>query len=333
VTRLWAAGVFIAALVAFAAGVVIAREDEAGAIPWTAERFVWRPVIPPRPARPAPLCRASDLRVVWDYEPGFVFQGAGGSAVGGIRLANRSAGPCRLTGRPKVSFPRPPGMHQRLEQKPLPPAVSVSEGAGDDSLLPRYTLLALEPGGHAWVSLFWSNWCPPGVEPDSTGDPPGALLLTPAGGGALRVPFEGVTKCWAPRAPSLVQVDRFAPAEVPPPPDEPNLPVAIRIEAPPTARRGELLSYEVTLRNFTRKPVKLERARCPTFTQGLNYRGPTLYLNCRPAGVLERGESATFEMRYRVPRLARLGPQPFNWTLSPEGSFIKVDGTMLTILE
>ncbi len=77
------------------------------------------------------------------------------------------------------------------------------------------------------------------------------------------------------------------------------------------------------------KPINLA-AGCPTYIERLLVPGLAApqdtkrVLNCGPAGVLDVGASATFEMRAQIPANAHSGTATLVWLLGDQGPSAKV---------
>jgi hypothetical protein len=69
--------------------------------------------------------------------------------------------------------------------------------------------------------------------------------------------------------------------------------------------------YRVILRNTSRKPFRF--THCPLYLESLGRAAEIHLLNCRPAGTLRPGGSATFAMKLRVPKQLRRGGNELFW--------------------
>jgi Domain of unknown function (DUF4232) len=270
-----------------------------------------------RPARP---CRASDLRV---QGKGFVFAAAPEGAVGSVELRNAGAAACRLTGRPRVRFvgaPREP--QQRQAQLPA------TQPQFPQVLRPAASLLALQPGDAATLTVDWRNWCVPGAR-RAKGPlvPPRAVRITlPGARGSLDVTYNAVAPCEEPAAPSTIGVRPFQPAGLAPTDPWTRLAVSARAltlaggPGPLHAVRGGVLEYSVLLRNESRGTLRF--SRCPLVAEMLAPDGAIEAhpLNCARAHPVRPGEAIRFEMRLRVPQTAPLGVNGLFWDLDPLGA-------------
>src|SRR5215218_2654056 len=140
----------IVSLLVLAAGCSSGSKEErtvvAGpAVPWTATE-------PPQLAGRKPVvapCRAADLSVPDQVR--FVLRLTGGIALVPIRNTGRR--PCRLTGRPRVTFVKSGGPVQ--VQRPVP----ITPSTFPEVTYPPSSLLALRPGESGAVTITWDNWC------------------------------------------------------------------------------------------------------------------------------------------------------------------------------
>jgi Domain of unknown function (DUF4232) len=279
----------------------------AGVIPWI-------PAVPPAPPVPpvAPACRAAQLAAHLGL------QGATGSSVGGILLRNVGVRPCSLLGTVQVSVVG--GMD--------PAGVQVSAAPGKappEPGVPMPSVRAIRHGEHAFVEIWWSNWC---------GDPPTRLAATlPSGDRIVLGPIPLVPRCDVPDAPSTVSVSRPEPW-IAGAPASTRLPLSAEIverqrvgpKVIPLVRggRGGVAVYHVAVTNTSRRPFRFG-SRCPTYVEEAGWdprRNVPLQvelhvLNCAPVRLLAPGERVVFEMRIRVPGRLPLGSQPLTWELAP----------------
>lgn len=283
----------------------------------------WRDVVAPALRVPqgaaAVPCKASNLKIVG---PGFVFQSAPSGAAGAAVLRNAGTAPCRLTGRPDVRFvgaPRQPVQHQI----PLPAAVAQFPQVRR----PEAALLALQPGDTAVLPLEWSNWCVPGARAvKGKLIPPSAVRVTlPHGGGSLDVPYNAVTPCTRPGAPSTVGVRPFQPPGLPNRKPWTKAALAAKVftidgGAPPLhGVRGNVLRYAIRLRNESQTTVRFRH--CPLIAEVLAPQGTVEahQLNCTGAHPLSPGATIRFEMQLRIPASAPTGVNGLFWELDPLG--------------
>jgi hypothetical protein len=272
----------------------------------------------PQGAAAAP-CRAAVLKVVGQ---GFVFQSAPSGAVGAVVVRNAGGAPCRLTGRPHVRFvgaPRQPVQHE----------VALPEQAAQFPQVrrPDALLLALQPGDTAVLALDWSNWCVPGArQVKGKLIAPSAVRVTLAGGrGSLDVPYNAVTPCTRPGAPSTIGVHPFQPPGLPNKRPWTKAIVAGKIftieggPAPLHGVRGSVLRYAIRLRNESSATVRF--ANCPLIAEELAPKGTVEahQLNCAGSRRVAPGGSIRFEMRLRIPASAPTGVNGLFWVLDPLG--------------
>jgi hypothetical protein len=321
--RLLAAAALLAAsgvtggVLAFSAG-----GSSGGVVPW----LPTRPHLGPSHPALAPPCTASQLGA------SLFLQGATMSLAGPISLVNRSARPCSLLGHPRLSFANATSKWQETQ-------LSQGGTAPFDPLAPpRRSLRALAPGEHVSVMLWWSNWCGTGAKPGgSITRPPSAIVLTPPGGGQIRLttandghglpspvcnPGSGGV--------STLQAGNFTPF-VPEGPPSSALPLRARIvPGPPltikgkhisepslSARAGTWLDFTVVLTNTSAQPFHFGRT-CPAYTEGIGADQNVAYiLNCRGIGSIAPEHSVRFAMRVRVPRNVGESFPPLGWTLAP----------------
>ncbi|WP_028057857.1 DUF4232 domain-containing protein [Candidatus Solirubrobacter pratensis] len=274
-----------------------------------------------RPPAPAPACRASQLKVAGNgvqFVPG-TQQGGIGSVV----VRNGGTRPCRLTGRPEVRFvggTAPPRQRQRALAPDAPAFPKVAP--------PAASLLALQPGQSAALTIDWENWCPQSRERANL-QPPKALRVTlPGGRGSVDVKYNAVVSCDHQDRPSVIGVRPFAP--------EPLAESSGFTTAPMTAsvhplgggkgalrgRRGQVLRFAVELRNASRTET-VSFGRCPLVAEKFAPVGATEahQLNCAAAAPIKPKQARWFEMRVRVPAKAPLGANGLFWRLDPEGEF------------
>ena len=252
------------------------------------------PVVPPV-ARP---CRLAQLHVAGaDRREGVFFNGATGSLVGSVSYRNDGRA-CSLLGRPRVRLVGGPSATVRQLQKPLQLAAFAA-----DVLPPPFSTRALPHGRTATVQIWWSNWC--------ASRPPRAVELTLQSGGSVRLKVAQAPRCDAPASPSTVSVGTFTPF-VPAPRPSTRLPLSIGFNrAFYRVAAGTVLRYRVILRNTSRKPFRFPH--CPFYVESLGQAAEIHLLNCRPAGMLRPGGSATFAMELRVPRQLRRSHNVLFW--------------------
>jgi hypothetical protein len=273
-----------------------------GVIPWISA------APPPAPVPPvAPKCRAAQL----DFN--LELQGATGSSAGGVLLRNRGPSPCSLLGRVEV----------RLLDGSDPSGVEVTKLAPErpEPGIPSPSLRALRPGEHAFVRIWWSNWC---------GDPPPTKvgLRLPAGDQVVLRHIPLVPRCDAPDGPSTIGVGRPASWVGGSPAPSTRLPLSASIVENKAfgpkviplvhGRRGHTAVYHIALTNTSSRPFHFGAA-CPTYVESVDLdTGSELHvLNCRPVGTMRPAARVVFEMRIRVPPGVRPGKHPLTWELTP----------------
>jgi hypothetical protein len=273
-------------------------------VPWIDRQPVKASAHPPLAAP----CRASQLG------SRLYLQGATGSLVGGVDLANDGARACALLGRPVVSFVG--------ASRPVMVLAAAPQKGPDDALVdPPGSLRALAPGKRASVSLWWSNWCGRG------GRAPTAIRLGLPDGTAVVLPLQRAPRCDDRHAPSTIQVGPFQPALRHLGPSS-RLPLTVAIlgmrpaHVKPgvrafRARSGTIFRYVVALTNTGSKPFSFG-STCPVYEESLQWPRVQAYvLNCRPAGSIASHRTVRFAMQLHVPRPSRSGFDLLTWQLAP----------------
>jgi hypothetical protein len=262
----------------------------------------WVPASPPRPTLPpvARPCRLSQLHVAGaDPKAGVFDNGAGGSVVGWVSFRN-DGGACSLLGRPRVLLVGGASSGVRQVQKRLR-----GETNAADVLPPPFSVRALPHARTARVQIWWSNWC--------ASRPPTAIELTMPSGGSVRLKVASAPRCDVPDSPSTATVGTFAPL-VPAPRQSTRLPLRVSFDrASYRVSAGTVLRYRVTLRNTGREPFRF--SGCPLYFESLGNAHEIHVLNCRSAGTLDPGGSATFAMELRLPRGIRRGRNGLFWEI------------------
>ena len=123
---------------------------------------------------------------------------------------------------------------------------------------------------------------------------------------------------------SVPWADIPAPLASRPQPAIPSL--AASLSAPRTARPGDVLHYEVTLRNALATTYRW-RGECPIFLailqtpspEPLNTAGNHQQLNCGPAREIEPGGTARFEMELFIPPTVPAGEWLLIWSFTAPG--------------
>jgi hypothetical protein len=301
----------IALLLAVAAGCSSSSkssETDSGppAVPWISTK-------PPQIAERSPVttpCRASDLRLSRQVK--FVPRLQGGIALVTISNAGRT---CRLTGRPRVTFPKKGGPVQ--VEKPI----ATTRANFPEVTYPPSSLLALRSGESGALLVTWDNWCDPIVKGVPHVPPKAIRIKLPAGGGSLDADYNAVPPCVDPNQPTTIGVSRFQPSLVPSARRWSDAFLRASVPGQPLhARRGGLLRFRVVLTNASRTTVRF--GRCPAYAQQLVPAGTVeVYtLNCRAAHPLEPGGSLAFAMEVRVPNGTLIGANGLFWELDPFGA-------------
>jgi uncharacterized protein DUF4232 len=273
----------------------------------------WSSATPPQVAEREPvsrLCRASDLKAPQQVQ--FAARLTGGFAL--VPLRNVSPTACRLTGRPRVVFVKKGGPEQ--VQKPAP----TTSTNFPDTTYPASSLLALQPGQAADVTIYWDNWCDLVVK-GKPHVPPSAVRITlPGGRGSIDADYNAVPPCLDPKSPSTIGVSVFQPSLIHS--ARPWTAALLRATIPgrPSGRRGGSLRYRVVLTNLSHTTVRFDR--CPAYAQQLvpGGRVEAYTLNCRGAHPIAPGKSLAFAMQVRVPKSSPLGGNGLFWELDPFGA-------------
>jgi hypothetical protein len=318
-------------------GAPTARHAGSTAIPWS-DSTPAPPSLPtpsPIPVVPAgtPNCRAQDVRVVFAAGNALT----GGQLVAHLALGNQSDTSCVLEGVPGLQLldasgkliPGTNGSYRRLPEQPV--LLAPNLGATEGQLVP----------GQAWFEIYWRTHDGAGSCANPSPLATAARLQLPAGGGELMVSLTnprlgGIAPCGG-----GVGIGPFQPVTPPPPPYlPPPHQFTPEVRLPAKVKAGELLRYEVTLRNVTAEPVRFGE-NCPAYredlypeqaltappppgkyerdepaTRGKPPLGKHRYLlNCRPAGSIAPGAEVTFAMVLGVPASAEPGRYFLLWAL------------------
>jgi hypothetical protein len=253
--------------------------------------------------------------------------------MGSLLFANRGLAWCFLKGQPQVSLIDAQGnvIPTTSDTYPFP-----TRGPGVVFLQP--TRPGSEaPDSLAWVGLSWKTH-------DENGGcqnplPPARAIRVRVGASA------GVTLDLARDFPpyGLVACGRslgltwYQPFELQPTPAQ--LSLAASLNAPTSARAGDVLRYTVTLRNTSSEPVTFGPS-CPAFVQVLTWRSITgvkdgvkdvYLLNCTPVASIAAGAAVSFAMELPVPVLAQPGPATIEWLLIGSRSQESPSAAQLTI--
>jgi hypothetical protein len=258
--------------------------------------------------RGAPRCTLGDLDATLN------FGGAGGAMYAGIKVRNVSPNACYVEGSPYVGF---------------------LDGAG-------HTAAAYSPGrrsSDAQIVLVPGSWARVGltvVGPDSCGPgngdlPPSANVTAIAFGidanetrTVRPLPGSGYAVDGCPA--SVLAGEHTGPFEALKADNgsslQLELPPRLTLEAPTRVRRGQTVSFSITLTGTSSNGFFLEDQDCPLYRVSLGATtSQNLLLNCggREGLILQRGESARFDMRLTVPSDQPLGDATLRWQfIEPE---------------
>jgi hypothetical protein len=276
------------------------------AVPWTSSR-------PSQLAERSPVatpCRAADLAVHGqvDFE---AYGNGGGIAV--IALQQKGKRPCRLEGSPRVELVKKGGPRQVNAGIQRPPVIF------PDTAYPLSSLLAVQPGEYAGLTITWDNWCDPDTGAKRVA--PSAVRITlPGGAGHLDADYNAVPQCTDPKRPSTIGVSPFETAKVKPVPAWTSASLTASVPNQPVrGKRGGMLDFVVVLKNTSSQTVRFDR--CPSYVVQLVPAGQVEVrdLNCAAAKPIAPGASEAFAMRLRVPKNAPVGGNGLFWGLDPFG--------------
>jgi hypothetical protein len=277
-------------------------------VPWVAKQ-------PPEMANRAPVstpCKAADLGVHGqvDFE---AYGNGGGIAV--IALQNQSKAECQLDGTPRVKLVKDGGPQQVNTALQRPPLIF------PDTAYPLSALHAIRPGEYVGLTVTWTNWCDPQI-PGKTRVPPSAVRITlPNGTGHVDANYNAVPPCSDPKSPSSLGVSPFETAKIKATAPWTSATVTASVpDQPVHARAGEVLHFDVVLKNTSHTPVTFDR--CPSYVQQLVPMGQVEahVLNCSAAKPIAPGKSEAFAMAIRVPKNAPVGGNGLFWALDAFGS-------------
>lgn len=289
-----------------------------------------RPTAAPPTPTPDPAvrrCSADDLLGVVNGS-----NGAGGTALRPVVLANRSGTPCGLKGRPGVRLL----IDGRLADASY---VEADPNAGELVVLapgmgPPRTAPSPRPG-QAWTSIAFSRSCTFHWRAEGTLRlllPDGSALeiempaLQPAAGpAATPVPSDGCLD--SPYLPSI-RAWNFAAAVAPVTASRAFPALAASANAPGFAIAGETYRFQVVLTNVTDQAIRF--AECPNYRMSIGDSSGQFVqeqheLNCHRLLELPSRTSATFEMRITVPpdwAITRDGG--LSWVLDDYGAGLKL---------
>lgn len=275
----------------------------------------------------APACHAAQLAAHLEL------QGATGSTAGGILFRNIGSQPCSLLGTVRVRLlggSDPAGVELTGATTPYRSSPGV----------PAPLMRSIHHGEHAFVQIWWSNWC---------GEPRPTRMEArlPSGDAIVLSPIPLVPWCNSPGAPSTLWVGRPGPWIAGATPST-RLPLTAAIVEHKAygakviplvrGRQNQTAVYHVALTNTSGRPFRFG-ARCPKYVETPGFDPKTEepiasdlhLLNCRPAGALAPGAHVVFEMRIRVPRRLHLGSQPLTWTLAPASYLPPFAGGVLQV--
>lgn len=274
----------------------------------------WSSATPPQVAEREPVsraCRASDLKAPRQVQ--FAARLQGGFALVPLRNVSRMA--CRLTGRPGVVFVKKGGPQQ--VQKPAPTTLTNFP----DTTYPASSLLALQPGQAADVTIYWDNWCDLIVKGKPHVPPSALRIMLPGGRGSIDTDYNAVPPCLDPKTPSTIGVSVFQPSLIKSGRSWTKALLTATIPRQPVrGRRGGVLRYRVVLKNLSHQTVRFDR--CPAYAQQLVPSGhvEAYTLNCRGVHPLRPGKSIAFAMRTQVPKSSPVGANGLFWGLDAFGA-------------
>jgi uncharacterized protein DUF4232 len=281
------------------------------------------PVVPWIPNQPAELverapastaCQGADLAVTGQVD--FVSNGKGGG-IAVIALKNKGSKECRLEGRPSVKLVHPGEPKQVNAPIDRPPVIF------PDTAYPLSSLLAIQPGEIAGLTVTWTNWCDPQIPGKKRVAPSAFRITLPNGTGHIDADYNAVPACLDPKNPSTLEVSPFETAKVKPLPPWTAANGAINASVanqPVHGKRGEMLRFTVVLENTSRATVGFDR--CPSYVQQLVPTGQVEVhvLNCAHAQPIAPGKREAFAMEIRVPKNAPIGGNGLFWGLDPFGA-------------
>ena len=276
------------------------------AIPWLAlEADIKAPPAPTPQPMPVPNgtppCSAAQLRagVIGD-------QGATGHVETSFGFSGSAAGPCYVNGTPSVTLLDAAGRNLGFKQHaPYFPNEVIGPALVEPGPPPEpHTGLKL---GIAALTIDWVS------QPEACPGQDGAVVAKArieVGGGSITIAIPIAPAGYACQGVGVGSFEGPAiPVQVSPPPPLP----AIAISAPGSTKAGSRFEYVVTLTNGKRAPMDLA-AGCPNYEEemfgpdGYPLGGKHLFkLNCAPAGTLQPGQSAKFQMIFTVPKDAAAG--------------------------
>src|SRR5215475_3194920 len=281
------------------------------------------PVVPWIPNQPAELaqrtpasapCQAADLAVHGQVD--FVSNGKGGG-IAVIALENKGKQECRLEGRPSVKL-----VH-RGEPKQVNAPIDRPPVIFPDTAYPLSSLLAVQPGEVAGLTVTWTNWCDPQIPGKKRVAPSAVRITLPNGTGSVDADYNAVPACLDPKSPSTIEVSPFETAKVKPTPPWTTANGAIKASVanqPVHGKPGQNLEFTVVLENTSHETVRFDR--CPSYVQQLVPAGQVEVhvLNCAHAQPLAPGKREAFAMQIRVPENAPVGGNGLFWGLDPFGA-------------
>jgi hypothetical protein len=275
-------------------------------VPWTSSQPSQLAVRSPV----STLCKASDLAVHGQVD--FAAYGNGGG-IAVIALQHKGKQPCRLDGNPRVRLVKKGGPQQVNSVIQRPPVIF------PDTAYPPSSLLAIQPGEYAGLTVTWDNWCDPTTGAKRVA--PSAVRITlPRGAGHLDADYNAVPQCTDPKRPSNIGVSPFETAKVKPVPAWTSASLQASVPNQPVrAKRGGMLAFVVVLKNTSSETLRFDR--CPSYVEQLVPSGQVEVhnLNCAAAKPLAPGAKEAFAMRLRVPKNAPIGGNGLFWALDPFG--------------
>jgi hypothetical protein len=255
-----------------------------GVVPWKETPAAQPAHLAHRSPRPdARDCRPEDLgRTAWfestqDPPNGVLYI---------ISLANKSDSRCTLRGEARLTAATTTVGRRTTTSQPEPVS----------ALATHQYPATIDPGEPARIDLRTSSQCVTGTATtyryrDLRLSMPGFDASVP--GLPLNTGCIARTGSWYVRPPLL-----NAPSQV------------VSIDAPAQVRRGDVLTYTVTVTNPSDQTLRLDP--CPPYTQRLGDRASTYLLNCYSSSIAPH-KSRRFEMKFPVPADSVVGPTTLSW--------------------
>jgi hypothetical protein len=255
-----------------------------GVVPWKDTPTAQPAYLVHRNPRPdARDCRPEDLgRTVWfestqDPPKGVLYI---------LAVANKSDSRCTLRGEARLTAATTTGGRRTTTSQPEPVS----------ALATHQYPATIDPGEPARIDLRTSSRC---ITETATTHRYRDLRLSIPGfdasvpGLPLNSGCIASTGSWYVRPPLL-----NAPSQV------------VSIDAPREVRRGDVLTYTITVTNPSDQTLRLDP--CPPYTQRLGDRASTYLLNCSSSSIAPH-KSMRFQMKFPVPADSIVGPTTLSW--------------------